>query len=90
MMADILNKNSAITNFEDNGPPLLGGEDFARFAELTPGCYFFLGCGNQEKGIIHPLHSSLFDIDETALEVALSTLHDIARKGEEIVNKLRD
>jgi len=90
MIADILNQNPAITCFEDNGPPLLGGEDFARFAELTPGCYFFLGCGNQEKGIIHPLHSSLFDIDETALEVALSTLYDIARKGEEIVNKLRD
>ncbi len=89
MMAEILKKNPAITDFEDNGPPLLGGEDFARFAELTPGCYFFLGCGNQEKGIIHPLHSSLFDIDETALEVALSTLYNIAKKGDEIVSKLR-
>ncbi len=88
LVAEILGKNPAVTNFEDNGPPLLGGEDFARFAELTPGCYFFLGCGNQEKGIIHPLHSSLFDIDETALEIALSTLYDIALNGDNIIKKI--
>lgn len=88
IIANILQENPAITHFEDNGPPLLGGEDFARFAKLTPSCYFFLGCGNQEKGIIHPLHSSLFDIDETALEVALCTLYDIARNGGEIVRQL--
>ncbi len=88
IMAGILGENPAINNFIDNGRPLLGGEDFARFAQISPGCYFFLGCGNRKKGIIHPLHSSLFDIDETALEIALSTLYDIARNGDKIINQL--
>ena len=88
IMADILSSNRAVTNFEDNGPPLLGGEDFARFAAQTPGCYLFFGCANQAKGIIHPLHSSLFDIDENALNIALTTMYDVALRGDEIVAKL--
>ena len=89
LIADILDTSKSITHFEDNGPPLLGGEDFARFAEQVPGCYLFFGCGNQEKGIIHPLHSSLFDIDESALNVALTIIYDIALKGDKIVAELR-
>jgi len=90
IMADILTRNQAVTHFEDNGPPLLGGEDFARFALLVPGCYLFFGCGNREKGIIHPLHSSLFDIDETALEVALNVIYNIALNGDEIIRRLNE
>jgi amidohydrolase len=47
--------------------PSMGGEDFAFFLEKVPGSYFRLGCRNEAKGIIHPLHSSLFDIDEDVL-----------------------
>ena len=90
MVADILAVNSAITHFEDNGPPLLGGEDFARFAQQVPGCYLFFGCGNQKEGIIHPLHSSLFDIDETALNVAFNVIYDIALKGDKVIRKLKE
>ncbi len=89
MMVEILGDNKLINQFEDNGPPLLGGEDFARFAQQVPGCYLFFGCGNQQRGIIHPLHSSLFDIDEKALDVALSTIYAIVLKGGEIVEKLK-
>lgn len=88
LMVDILAENQLITHFEDNSPPLLGGEDFARFAQQVPGCYLFFGCGNQKQGIIHPLHSSLFDIDENALDVALTTMYRIALKGDEIIKKL--
>ncbi|MEA3348049.1 MAG: hypothetical protein U9Q39_03195, partial [Pseudomonadota bacterium] len=73
----------------DNGQPLLGGEDFARFAEQVPGCYLFFGCGNHERGIIHPLHSSLFDIDEKALDIALTTMFSIALQGREIIDALK-
>ncbi|MBN2706980.1 MAG: amidohydrolase [Deltaproteobacteria bacterium] len=88
-LIDILSDCPAITHFEDNGPPLLGGEDFARFAELVPGCYLFFGCGNQARGLVHPLHSSLFDIDEQALEIALAALFAIARSGQKIQTALR-
>ncbi|HHV78234.1 MAG TPA: amidohydrolase [Firmicutes bacterium] len=58
--------------------PRLIVEDFAYFLQKVPGAFFFLGCGNPEKGLNHPLHSSRFDIDEgclplgVALEVALA------------------
>jgi len=47
--------------------PSMGGEDFAYYLEKCPGAFFRLGCRNEEKGIIHPYHSSLFDIDERVL-----------------------
>jgi amidohydrolase len=47
--------------------PSMGAEDFAYYLEKIPGAFFRLGTGNEEKGIIHPYHSSLFDIDEEVL-----------------------
>ena len=47
--------------------PSMGGEDFAYYLEKCPGSFFRLGIQNEEKGIVHPLHSSLFDIDEDVL-----------------------
>ncbi len=54
--------------------PVLGGEDFAYFSQQVPGCYLRIGCGNQGKNIIYPLHSNRFDLDETALELATKVL----------------
>ena len=47
--------------------PSMGGEDFAYYLEKVPGSFFRLGCRNEEKGLIHPYHSSLFNIDEEVL-----------------------
>ena len=47
--------------------PSMGGEDFAYYLERCPGSFFRLGCRNEEKGIVHPYHSSLFNIDEEVL-----------------------
>jgi amidohydrolase len=47
--------------------PSMGGEDFAYFLEKVPGAFFRLGIRNEGKGIVHPYHSSLFDIDEEVL-----------------------
>jgi amidohydrolase len=47
--------------------PSMGGEDFAYYLEKVPGSFFRLGCRNEKKGIVHPYHSSLFDIDEEVL-----------------------
>jgi len=47
--------------------PSMGSEDFAYYLEKVPGSFFRLGIRNEEKGIIHPYHSSRFDIDEEVL-----------------------
>jgi len=47
--------------------PSMGAEDFAYYLEKVPGSFFRLGCQNEEKGIIHPYHSSIFEIDEEVL-----------------------
>jgi amidohydrolase len=47
--------------------PSMGGEDFAYYLQKIPGSFFRLGCRNEEKGIVHPFHSSRFEIDEEVL-----------------------
>jgi len=54
--------------------PSTGGEDFAWFLEKVPGCFFWLGVGNKDKGIIHPWHSTKFDADESSLAVGSAVL----------------
>ncbi len=44
-------------------------EDFAWYSQEIPGCFYRLGTGNSEKGIIHEVHTSQFDIDERALSI---------------------
>ncbi|WP_013322141.1 M20 metallopeptidase family protein [Gloeothece verrucosa] len=45
----------------------MGGEDMSFFLEQVPGCYFFLGSANPEKGLAYPHHHPRFDFDETVL-----------------------
>lgn len=52
--------------------PHMGVESFAYFANEILSVFYFLGCRNEEKGIIHPAHSSLFDIDEDALMIGVA------------------
>ena len=53
--------------------PNMGGEDFSAFMEKAPGCYFYVGAGNEEKGITYPHHHERFTIDEDALEIGVKT-----------------
>lgn len=45
----------------------MGGEDMSYFLQAVPGCYFFLGSANLNKGLAYPHHHPRFDFDETAL-----------------------
>lgn len=45
----------------------MGSEDFAFILEKVPGCFFFIGSANHEKGLDAGHHHPKFDIDETAL-----------------------
>jgi amidohydrolase len=57
----------------------MGGEDFSAFLDRVPGCYFFVGSRNPDKGFIHPHHNSKFDFDETALPIGLEVLKESIR-----------
>lgn len=46
----------------------MGAEDFAYYSHQIPGCFFRLGVGNKEKGIFSNVHTSTFNIDESAIE----------------------
>jgi hippurate hydrolase len=47
----------------------MGAEDFGYYTQKIPGCFFRLGVRNEEKGIIHGVHTSKFNIDESAIEI---------------------
>lgn len=48
--------------------PNMGGEDFSAYQRVTPGAFFLVGAGNEEKGITAPHHHPRFTVDEDALE----------------------
>ncbi|NET36682.1 MAG: amidohydrolase [Cyanothece sp. SIO1E1] len=49
----------------------MGGEDMSFFLQEVPGCYFFLGSANADKGLAYPHHHPRFDFDETALSMGV-------------------
>lgn len=48
----------------------LAAEDFAWYTQEVPGCFYRLGTRNEAKGIVHGLHTPLFNIDEEALKLS--------------------
>jgi amidohydrolase len=51
--------------------PIMGGEDFSAFQQVTSGTFVFVGAGNEEKGITAPHHHPCFTVDEDSLENGL-------------------
>ncbi|NJK35731.1 MAG: amidohydrolase [Oscillatoriales cyanobacterium SM2_2_1] len=49
----------------------MGGEDMSYFLQQVPGCYFFVGAANRERGLDFPHHHPRFDFDEAALAMAM-------------------
>jgi len=58
--------------------PTMIGEDFSSFEEHVPGTYIFVGNRNVDKGIVNPLHSPEFDIDEEIIPKTAAVLSEIA------------
>jgi hippurate hydrolase len=52
----------------------MGAEDFGYYTQVIPGCFFRLGVRNEARGIIHNVHTPLFDIDENAIEIGMGTM----------------
>jgi len=58
----------------------MGGEDMAFYLREVPGCYFFLGSSNKEKGLDHPHHSPQFDFDEDVMPIGVEIFTRAAMK----------
>ncbi|MDG6909109.1 MAG: amidohydrolase [Nitrososphaerota archaeon] len=58
--------------------PILGGEDFSRFLQKSPGTFYFLGAANPAKGCVYPNHSSKFKADEDVLKYGAASLAMLA------------
>ena len=61
-------------------PRHMGAEDFSYVLEKVPGCFFFLGTRNPEKGKIWGHHHPRFDIDEDAMAIGIETLARVAMR----------
>jgi len=55
-------------------PLRMTSEDFAFYTQEVPATFFRLGVRNEAKGIIHGVHTPLFDIDEEALVTGMQVM----------------
>jgi amidohydrolase len=53
-------------------------EDFSRYSQIIPACFYRLGTANKAKGITSSLHTSTFDVDEKSIEIGAGLMAWIA------------
>lgn len=75
-MSELLGEEKVV----DLDYPSMGGEDFGEYLLHVPGTFYRLGVRNKSRGLVNPLHSARFDLDEEALSVGASCLADLAFK----------
>jgi len=59
--------------------PSMGGEDFAYYLELVPGCFFLLGVEPPDRDSYPPLHSDHYDFTDAALAVGMKMFVELVR-----------
>lgn len=52
----------------------MGAEDFGYYAQVIPACFFRLGTMNKAKGITAGVHTPVFNIDESAIEIGMGMM----------------
>ncbi|MAU71825.1 MAG: N-acyl-L-amino acid amidohydrolase [Pseudozobellia sp.] len=62
----------------------MASEDFSYYSHEHPSCFYMLGVGSSDKNIDSGLHTSTFNIDESALEIGGGLIAFLA------ISKLRD
>ena len=63
-------------------PPMLGGEDFAAFAQRVPCTYVFIGA--QEDPELGGHHTPTFGVDEDSFAIAIALVVDVVRNGPQL------
>ena len=73
-MTDLLRRSAGKILGPENvlelAEPSLGTDDFGYFSDAAPGCYYYVGVGNEEKGFTYPNHNPHFAADPAALPLA--------------------
>lgn len=72
---DILDENSI-----HEIPIRMASEDFSFFSQKCPSTFFRLGVANSEKGIIHSVHTSKFNVDHNSIKIGLNLMSYFAFK----------
>ena len=57
-----------------DGPLKVVSEDYSLFLQQVPGCYFFVGSRNEQRGLTWGHHHMKFDIDEDAMTIGVETM----------------
>ena len=52
----------------------MGAEDFGYYAQQIPACFYRLGTMNKSKGITAGVHTPVFNIDESAIEIGMGMM----------------
>lgn len=52
----------------------MGAEDFGYYAQQIPACFYRLGTMNAAKGITAGVHTPVFNIDESAIEIGMGMM----------------
>lgn len=68
--------------------PSMGAEDFSRYLKFAPGMLVRVGTGGEDSS--YPLHSSLFDVDEKAILIAVKLLSGICVNFQKNICESRD
>jgi amidohydrolase len=53
------------------GSAMFGSEDFSSYQEKVPGCFLFIGSGNETIGANYSVHNPRFKLDEAALQIGV-------------------
>ena len=56
------------------------GEDFSYYLQQVPGCFIQLGCCNESKGCIYPLHHPRFTLDEECFKTGIQLFAALANQ----------
>ncbi|OIK15720.1 hypothetical protein BIV60_08175 [Bacillus sp. MUM 116] len=76
-VAEIVRTAAAVVVGSENtvtAEPTMGGEDFSFYQKEVPGCYVWLGSGNEEKGIHYGWHHPKFMVDEEAIRIGVKLM----------------
>jgi amidohydrolase len=81
-MADLVREAAEVMGEENvkDRPPAMGAEDFSYFLLEKPGCFFNVGCRNEERGIVWGHHHPKFDVDEESLGHGVMTMTNTVLK----------
>ncbi|WP_273838860.1 M20 aminoacylase family protein [Providencia rettgeri] len=74
------NNTIGAQNVDSNVQAMMTSEDFGAFLQKIPGCFVFIGNGDEEDGVGHiPLHNALYNFNDDILLTGAEFFSEIIR-----------